>query len=171
MNAINWKSEIVRLAMIKQSIANLDKKKALLWALPNLAACEDDLLAAERAVARRLPAGYREFLRFANGWRGFCVLTDLFGTKDLIEGKGAEARSRPDVVEFCKDNGLEQSGCLVVGDSPNDLNLFAMFSEWPETVVWICGEEVDRYNTFAEFFIAMIAYNEQVAARLANQAN
>ena len=170
MTTLDWKSEIARLAMIRTNIAALDKRKALPWAFPGVAAAEEELLSAERTIGRRLPNGYREFLRFANGWKGFCVLTDLFGTQELIDGRSGTACQRPDVIGFCNDNGLEQAGCLVIGDSPNDLNLFATFREWPDAVVWLAGEEVDRYKSFAEFFAAMIAYNEQVAARLARKA-
>jgi hypothetical protein len=44
--------------------------------------------------------------------------------------------------------------------------MFVMFRERPEAVFWLCGEEVDRYGSFFEFFSAMIAYNEQIFRRL-----
>lgn len=168
MSEINWKAEIVRLAMIKQSIAAADHAKALPWALPNVAASEDELGQVEQALSQPLAHGYKEFLRHANGWAGFCVLTDLFGTRELVSERAQAARSRPDLLAFCRDNNLDAARCVVIGDSPNDLNMFAMFREQPESIVWLCGEEVDRYNSFSEFFSAMIAYNEQVLRRLTN---
>lgn len=166
MSEIDWKAEIVRLATIKQDIAAADQRNALPWALPNVAATEADLEQAERVIGRSLPNGYRTFLSYANGWTGFCVLTDLFGTKDLVSERAQTAQARPDLFAFCKSNNLNVADCLVIGESPNDLNLFVIFQDQPEAVVWICVEEVDRYEKFQDFFIAMIAYNEQVLKRL-----
>jgi hypothetical protein len=166
MSAFNWKSEIVRLAMVKQSIAAADQAKALPWALPNVAAEEADLAQAEKAISQPLAGEYRDFLGYANGWTGFCVLTDLFGTKELASERAQAARVRPDLLTYCQENKLDASACVVIGDSPNDLNMFVMFQEQPESVVWLCGEEVDKYNSFSDFFLAMISYNEQVLRRL-----
>jgi len=32
-------------------------------------------------------------------------------------------------------------------------------SHAPGTVIWLAGEEIDRYPTFTEYFLAMIEYN------------
>lgn len=166
MNEFNWKAEIVRLAIIKQNIAAADEKKALPWAMPNVAASEVDLAMIERDLGHALPKEYKDFLSYANGWVGFCVLTDLFGTKELVSARANAARKRQDLLRFCQENKLDASHCIVIGDSPNDLNMFVIFQEWPDSVVWLCGEEVETYDSFQEFFLAMVAYNEQVLKRL-----
>jgi len=172
----DWKASIARIAYWKQIMNENDKLGAFPWHLPKVAASEARIAEAEAHMCTSFSASsfsesYREFLGLANGWNGFFVSTDLFGTDDFLSGRAAEVRNRPDVQEYVSSLGLPDGMAVPIGASEVDKDVFILVSETstirPGEVLWLAGSEVDRYPDFHEFFEAMVNYNARLAQQLA----
>lgn len=171
MKSVDWKAEIARTWHWKQIAAAHDKAGALPCKLPRVGARPEEIASAEHAVGRVFPAEFKEFISLANGWQGFYVLTDLFGTPDFMNGRSQKALERPEVSEFVLENGWKLEEVVAIGASDLDVDVFLLITEeagnLPGGVVWLAGEEVDRYPTFHEFFGSMVNYNARIANKLA----
>ena len=99
------------------------------------------------------------------------MLTDLFGTEEFLCGKSKLVLQRPELVAFLKTINLRETDVVVIGSSEFDLDVFLYVSVdskiLPGGVLWFANEEVDRYESFAEFLSAMTNYNAKIAQRLA----
>jgi hypothetical protein len=155
----------------KQCAAEHDKGKALPWHLPRVGAKPQSIAAAEHAVGVSFPAQFKEFLSYADGWEGFYVFTDLFGTKEFLEGKPKKVLQRPELLAFLRTKKLNEREVVPIGASEIDLDVFLLFSAtsemFPGGVLWFASEEVDRYSSFSEFFSAMVNYNARIANKMA----
>lgn len=170
MSSFDWKTAIATLVQCKQRIADRDRLDALPWHLPAVAASDDRIADAERAAGFAFPSAYRRFLAHADGWRGFYVLVDLFGTADIVDGGARDVLVRPEVASFVRTIGSDQ--VIAIGASEQETDVFLLVgpdsAALPGGVIWWADEEIDRFDDFAAFFTAMIAYNERVAERLAD---
>lgn len=169
----DWKASIVKIAHWKQIANEHDKLGVLPWHLPKVAASEAKVAEAEAHMEMSFSAPYREFLGLANGWKGFFVSTDLFGTDDFLSDRAKEVRNRPDVQEYISSLGLSEDVAIPIGATDVDMDVFILVSETspdiPGAVLWLAGSEVDRYPDFREFFEAMVNYNAGLAQKLAAQ--
>jgi cell wall assembly regulator SMI1 len=174
MNLDDMKAEIARIAYWKQVTAEHDKAKALPWHLPRIPAKPEEIDRAERALGQALPAEYREFLSLANGWEGFHVFTDLFGTVELMQQGHRAINERTELQEFLAASGWLSSEVLVIGASSLELDVFLIILDRAKTlpggVVWFAQEEVDRFGSFGEFLSAMVGYSAQVAENMQARA-
>jgi hypothetical protein len=172
---VDWKTEISRIVILKQIAADHDKTNALPWHLPSLAASPDSIILAENAAGFTFSEQFKSFLSYANGWRGFYIFTDLFGTKEIVEGRSKSVLERPEVAAFLKANNISESEVISIGASDYDVDVFLYFSPnsktLPNGVLWLANEEIDRYESFEQFFSAMLSYNSRIANRLTEQAN
>ncbi len=170
----DWKASIAKIAYWKQIINENDKLGAFPWHLPRVAASDARIAEAEAHIGASFSAPYRELLSLADGWRGFCVSTDLFGTEDFLGERAIEVRDRSDVQEYVFDAGLSYQDVVPVGASDADTDVFLLVSDAsPQRageVIWLAGSEVDRYADFREFFEAMVNYNARLAQQLINQS-
>lgn len=170
MSHADIRSDIARIVYWKQVAADHDKTHALPWKLPRVAATLEQLDAAELEVGQTLPREYREFLGLANGWQGFHVLTDLYGTEELTKGNVRQIVERPELHAYLAENGWRREEVLPIGASSLDVDVFLLVREdaqrLPGGVVWFAQEEVERFASFHEFLAAMVSYNEQVANRM-----
>lgn len=175
MTQIDWKAEIARIVYWKQAAAEHDYANALPWKLPRVGATSQAIAEAERALGHKLPRQFREFLALADGWQGFYVSTDLFGTPELIAHRWQNAMERPELQEFMSRNSLQPMDVTAIGASDLDLDVFLLVNDDAETlpgaVLWFAGQEVDRYASFSDFFAAMVNYNARIASRLAEQSS
>jgi SMI1/KNR4 family protein SUKH-1 len=173
MTLADWKAEISRIVHWKQISAENDKLKALPWHLPKVGASEEDVAHAEAFMGTKFSSELKEFLTLANGWKGFHVLTDLFGTDDFLSGRAHEVLRRPELAEFITAQGWSRGEATPIGASDLDLDVFLHISPessvLPGGVVWFASEEVDRYLTFHDFLSAMVNYNARVANKLAQR--
>jgi|ERR1043166_4861746 hypothetical protein len=167
----DWKTEIARIIYWKQIAADHDKDGALPWHLPRVGARSEDISRAEQAVGVPFSQQFKEFLTFADGWQGFHVATDLFGTREFLDGRSTAELQGPELVEFLADNDLTKTEVVVIGASNFDADVFLHISPesriLPGGVLWYAHEEIDRYETFAEFFAAMVNYNARIAQKMA----
>jgi cell wall assembly regulator SMI1 len=169
MTMIDWKADIARVAYWKQLAADHDKLNAMPWKLPRVGAKCEAIAEAERELGHRLPAQYRQFLEFADGWQGFFVTTDLFGTDDFILHRHQAVMQNLEVQAYIAANTWRPEEVTPIGATDFDLDKFLLIADsakvLPGGVAWFTGQEVDRYPSFHDFFAAMVNYN----ARLANQ--
>jgi hypothetical protein len=163
----DWKKEIAVGWLVKQAMMELDKHKVFPYHLPEVAASESQILEAERQIGHTLDASYKAFLRHANGWQSFWQTSDLFGTDDLIRGKrkdnGEFSLSMLDegVIAKCK---FKRQDLLPISVTPFDRDVFVITrpnSPSPGIVIWFAGEEVERFLTFDDYFLAMVEYGRQ----------
>lgn len=167
----DWKAEISRIVYWKQLAADHDKKKALPWHLPRVGAKSETVALTEKEVGTPFPESFKEFLGCADGWLGFYVLTDLFGSKDFLEGRSRRVLQRPELAAFLEANNLGENEVIPIGASDFDLDVFLLFPEnskfLPGGVLWFANEEVARYESFAEFLSTMVNYNARIAQKMA----
>lgn len=156
--SIDWKIEISKLVYVKQVIADLDKQKLWPHHLPRIAASNEDVANLENKIQRKIPDEYLEFLRFANGWSGFYQHVDLLGTDDYFnEELMAYADEIFKQTSFANDR-IED--LLIIATTRHDTDLFCLNLDSGE-VVWFAGDEIERFETFDEFFLAMLDYNRE----------
>ncbi len=156
--SIDWKLEISKLVYVKQVIADLDKQKLWPHHLPRVAASNEDVARLENKIQRKVPSEYLEFLKFANGWPGFYQHVDLFGTDDYFnEDLMAYADEIFEQTPFGNDRTED---LLVIATTRHDIDLFCLNLDSGE-VLWFAGEEIERFENFDEFFLAMEDYNRE----------
>ena len=167
-----WPDEIARLALIKQRLADADKKRLWPYHLPSLAASRDMLNEAESALKLDLDPRYAQFLSHANGWKGFYQTVDLFGTNDLAGSEDMMAAL--ELAQAVEENVLIAAGVTVAQILPiawtrHDLDLFALTlpsSSNPGEVLWFAGSLIERFANFDDYFLAMVDYNRAELARM-----
>jgi len=172
----DWKQEIAIAWLVKQALMEADKKKIWPYHLPEVAATEDQLRAAEQFLGFTIDPRYREFLMHANGWQAFWHTADLFGTSDLIAGPKRE--NAEFVLSMLDDavlsrSSLNRKDLLPISATEFDRDIFVILapsSPAAGTVVWFAGEEVERFPNFDEYFLAMVNYNRIALQRLKEQS-
>ena len=160
-----WRDRIVAMIYVKQELMKLDVDGIWPHHLPELAASEETLKKTEAYLGFKIDQDYREFLKMANGWKGFYHTVDLFGTQELSGSPIMQyAQSLLGFVEddVIKSTGFSREELLPIAATKYDKDLFVMTrptSHAPGNVIWLAGEEIDRYPNFTEYFLAMIEYN------------
>lgn len=156
--SINWKLEISKLVCVKQVIADLDTQKLWPHHLPRVAASNQDILELEGLLGSKIPKEYLEFLKFANGWPGFYQYVDLFGTEDFLN-EDLKAYTN-EIFEQTSISDDGKQNLLVIATTRQDIDLFCLDLMSGE-VIWIAGTEVERFEGFNEFYLAMVDYNRE----------
>lgn len=160
----DWRPEIVRIVQIKQAIAEADREGVWQFHLPGIAATYEEISGAERRLGVRFDPSYKDFLSFANGWPWFFQSVDLFSVDDLVGRRNDLAQQMLAAIEpaALEQTGLKGIPLLPIASTAVDLDLFVMpivDGQQSPPVVWLAGYEVDRFETFEEFILAMIEYN------------
>ena len=63
-----------------------------------------------------------------------------------------------------KNSGFKRQELLPIAATSVDKDLFVMTlpnSQSPGIVLWFAGEEVDRFQSFDDYFLAMVEYGRQ----------
>ena len=160
-----WRDRIVAMVYVKQELMKLDVEGIWPHHLPELAASEEMLKKIENSLGFRIDRDYREFLKMADGWKGFLQTIDLFGT-DELSGSPIMQYGQS-ILGYIEDDTIKSTGflrdeLLPIAAAKYDKDLFVITnpaSHAPGTVIWFAGEEIDRYTNFTEYFMAMIEYN------------
>lgn len=168
----DWKTEIAKTWLLKQAMMEADTKKIWTYHLPEVAAADLEIRDAEQCLGHSLDSRYKDFLKHANGWKGFVQTIDLFGTTGLINGPQKEngefilSNIDDDVLNGC---GVARNEIFPIAATMRHRDLFVItrpFSKLPGLVLWLAGEEIERYESFDDFFIAMQQYNRHDLAAL-----
>ena len=174
---MDWPSEIVKGVIIQQRLAELDVDRLWHHHLPEVAASEDEIAATEQSLGYRLDAQYREFLRYANGWRSFIQDIDIMGTANLLgDGVMRRAREQLAAVEpdlFLNDVGIAMGDVLPIAASDLQTDMFLIGQPWsnePGAVVWFAGYTIERFPNFNELYLSMLDYNRRRIAKFEGRA-
>ncbi len=143
--------------------------------LPEVAATSEAIRNVEKLIGEPLDAIYREFLTFANGWRGFYHSVDLFGTGEFDGGPYWEIAKElletlAPIEDLC---GLTLTDILPIAVSQDSIDVFVMsrsHTRKPGEEIWFAGQLIDRFSDFDEFFLAMVDYNREDAIALGGQS-
>src|SRR3990172_5973990 len=162
---MDWKKEIGIAFLVRQKVAEVDTEHILPFALPQLAATEDAIRSVEAQIGN-LPTDYRSFLLCANGWDAFCMDRDLFALSDLVAGPrmvraGELLATLTPLEDLC---GLSEDEVLPIGLAQQDIDLFVISRAPGATlgkVYWLAGQLVEQYQSFSEFFLAMVDYSRR----------
>lgn len=161
---------------IKQEMMEWDLKHIWPYHLPELAATNDQIRLVESQLGYPIDTRYKAFLLCANGWPGFYQTVDLFGTKDLVEGdrkENSEVMLSLIADETLTKSGVNRSEILPIAATELDRDLFVITTPHcssPGTVLWFAGEEIDRFSSFDDFFLAMMEYNRRELKKLRDSA-
>mgnify|MGYP001046789906 CR=1 FL=1 len=159
-----WKKLIVILVHIRSQLMEADKEKLWEYHLPGLATTKDKIEKVQKKINLCLSEEYKEFLLCANGWPCFYQMVDLFGTNELMSDKMLRALKM--LSYECENNNelLEINKYLLpVAVSRTDMDLFVMVLKTGRRfgeIIWLAGGEIDRFESFKDFFKAMIEYNK-----------
>jgi transglutaminase-like putative cysteine protease len=171
----DWKAEIARIAYWKQITHDHDPTNAFPWHFPKVGATRDRIQQAQSACGVRFSEQFQDFLALADGWLGFYVLVDLFGTQDFIDGRALSVLARPELAELLADYELTARTAIPIGASEDQIDTFIHVSPdcpiMPGGVIWFANEEVDSYATFEEFLGSMVNYNAQIARELSGASS
>jgi hypothetical protein len=161
----DWRAEIGRLIAVKQEIATHDLDKIFPWHLPEVAASTSQIIDAEEHSGIRLPSEFKDFLAVANGWKCFLIRADLFGTEQIKRNK-VTIRGRGDVRRYLESNRIPQDKVLPIGSSGNEQTVFLLYAAdyhpFPGGIVWLDGEEIERFESFGHFFKGVVQNNVEL---------
>ncbi|MCX5653816.1 MAG: SMI1/KNR4 family protein [Planctomycetota bacterium] len=173
----DWKKEIAVAWYVQNETAKLDIQGLWDYHLPRVAATERELTAVEAVIGHSLDPRYREFLSYANGWECFYQRVDLFGTRELCGGRLMNAAYMMlDEIEpqAFREGPLAKSELFPIAVSSVDIDMFVITrpggAHRPGVVIWLAGQEIDRFPTFDEFFLAMVDYNRLRYERLRRES-
>ncbi|KAB2929640.1 MAG: SMI1/KNR4 family protein [Leptonema illini] len=161
----DWKTHIATMGFVKQMVMKADVKNMWPHHLPEIAATERQLKETENKLGYKIDEHYREFLSFADGWKGFYQTVDLFGTGDLLSGdRYLNAKKMLSYLEndVLERSHLERKTLMPIAATAEDLDLFVLVcppAKEKGIIVWFAGDEIQRFDNFEEYFLAMIDYN------------
>lgn len=163
----DWPSEIVTAVIVRQHLAAVDNLYE--YPLPEVAASEDQLVAAERSTGALDPR-YREFLKYANGWRNFLQNIDLFGSEQLLGAPPMKAVQEgiAAVGDISEHVGYYLADMQPIGGSQSQTDMWLIgrpgYSR-AGRVLWFWGSDYEDYENFDEFYLAMVDYNRLALQR------
>lgn len=162
----SWNEEIGAAHLVKKHLHSIDIESVWEFHMPSVAATEAEVCLVESELGRNLDNQYREFLRHANGWRCFLQAIDLFSLEDLQNGERHDkARTLLASLEpLEKVCGEATENVMPIAVSQDSIDLFIVVGDTgrnPGSVCWLAGQEVDRFDNFEEFFLAMVDYNRE----------
>ncbi|MFC4159348.1 SMI1/KNR4 family protein [Chitinimonas lacunae] len=164
---MNWPEEIAILVFVKEELAKVDKKGWWSYHFPEVAASRTRLSELEKDLGCSLDPQYASFLLYADGWQGFYQTVDLFGCNELSGNK--KMQQALELLRATEDGALEQAGItredvIPIAATSCDKDIFLLAKPHTSiagTVLWFAGEEIDRFENFDEFFLAMVDYNRE----------
>jgi len=170
--SLDWKEQLTIACIVKDAVRAADANGVWQYYLPEVAATEEQVRTAERVVGGVLDGHYRDFLRHANGWKKALQNIDIHGTSELIsEEARAHYHGLLDAIEdgVFLDAGVRRVDLNVIAGSRIEGDMFCIVkppASQAGQVLWIAGTVVDRFPSFAEFFLALVDYNRRELKRL-----
>jgi hypothetical protein len=160
----DWKKQIGIAFLVKKEVASVDEEGLWPFHLPEVAATNEAICEVESKIGQPLDSHYRQFLTYANGWKGFFQSIDLLGTEDL---KGTPLYQRACELTDSLEPldaliGIDRIHCFPIAVSTDSIDVVFVSTAGsgdPGAVYWFAGQLIERYNNFDEFFLAMIDYN------------
>ncbi len=153
------------MAIVKHALSEADHQNLWPYYLPEVASTKENIVNAEVALGCKIDELFANFLLFANGWKGFYQYVDLFGTQDLMGGPLMEyALSLLNTIEdsYFVQKGIVRQDLMPIAATLIDKDLFLLGkinSPLSGQIIWHAGEEIEIFENFNEFFMAMVDYN------------
>ncbi|MBD8035090.1 SMI1/KNR4 family protein, partial [Solibacillus merdavium] len=125
----NWRENIASMVLVKQELFKQDVKQIWPHHFPEIGANEDNILAVEKELRCKLDPMFRDFLKYANGWKGFYQTVDLFGTEQL---KGSIIMDYAKILlnaiddYVLKESGFSRDQLLPIAATEFDKDLFVL---------------------------------------------
>lgn len=161
----NWKERIVAMLSVRDELYKADEDELWEYHFPEVAANMSDISAVQKKLGVSFSDDHIDFLLCADGWQCFYQDVNLFGTKDYETEMFAYAQKMLDVeVEYIDELREIRDHLLPVAVSKSDKDLFVMVLKEGEdhgAVIWLAGGEIERFDSFSDFFEAMIDYNKE----------
>lgn len=161
----NWKERIVAMLSVRDQLYKADEDELWEYHFPEVAANMSDISAVRKKLGLSFPDDYIDFLLCANGWKCFYQDVDLFGTKDYESEIFSYAKTLLNAeAEYDEELRKIKDHLLPVAVSKTDKDLFVTVLNEGEdygTVIWLAGGEIERFDSFGDFFEAMIDYNKE----------
>ena len=100
-----------------------------------------------------------EFWKINNGWNCFYQMVDLFGTIDMFSERMNYANTILK-IEIDNQNEFKNGQLLPIAISRDDMDIFAYVKDGncKGKVIWYAGGEIERFDSFINFFTCMIEY-------------
>lgn len=168
-----WKELLVIMLIVRDELYKADREGLWEYHYPEVAVQMNEIVYIQEKLKVKLSKEYINFLLCANGWKCFYQLVDLFGTKDF-ESEVMEYAKRLLNVELEYNDSLYKIKDFLfpVAVSRTDKDLFVMVLTEDEEygqIIWLAGGEIDRFESFYEFFKAMIEYNREELEDMINE--
>ncbi|MEC2075840.1 SMI1/KNR4 family protein [Metabacillus fastidiosus] len=163
----NWKDNITTMVLVKQELMKQDLEHIWPHNFPEVGANEEQILVVEKELGYNFDPMFRDFLKYANGWKGFYQTVNLFGTEQLKKSTVMDyAKTLLNAIDedVLKESGFSTDELLPIAATESDKDLFVLClpnSSTPGAIIWFAGEEIDRFKNFNEYFLAMIDYNRE----------
>jgi hypothetical protein len=161
-----WKDQITVMHLVQNEVQRYDELGLYEYYYPELAATEEQLVTVEAYIGHSIDNDYRDFLLCANGWKWFTQSVNLFGTGDLegsaLMGRAMETLEILDDEKVLKVTEFTKAELLPIAASFEARDLFVItrpMSREPGVVIWFPGGEIEMYQNFKEYFLAMVDYN------------
>lgn len=162
----DWKTAIAALFIAKQEMLKFEALPRKQYP-PNLAADVIEVERLEKYLGCSLPQDYRGFLLHSNGWENFIFGVDLLSIGDIINDTWGQRASEL-LVDFDElvgaASGVKMNDVVPIAVSKDDTDVFVMVrcsrSDYG-TIIWFAPYEIERYDSFTEFFEAIIQYERQ----------
>jgi hypothetical protein len=149
------------MAQVGREVDRADTNRILRHGGPNPGATKSEIAKLEEVLGFPLPASYKEFLTYSNGWIGFFESTDMFSIADLRDERAVEAAW---VVAEAMDEGiggsfgLSRDRYLPIGSSAVNLSIVLLGREPEAGIRGVVQAGVEEFATFEAFLGASIRY-------------
>lgn len=170
----DWAELIGSSITLRQQLGELQPELSPFTA-PHMAATDEQLLAVENRLGATLDKQHTDLLRHVNGWPLFFTYADLLGTDEIASGKlWSRAQELLDLFfsEAPIPQGIPARDELVpVAVSELVTDVFVLWRTGPEThggrpILWLAGEEVDRWANTREWLLSVNQYLRDDIAEL-----
>ncbi len=158
---MNWIKEIAIAQFVNEKIREQDTDSIWHFSYPNIAATPLQIEAFQISQGA-MPAMFLNFLSYANGWSNFYQAVRILSTHDFGGPFGARAQ---ELISTLDINDFKGRTFIPVAVSENDIDVFFMEPDG-EKVFWFAGQPVEVFESFAEWFLAMVDYNRLEYERL-----
>ncbi|MBV9139728.1 MAG: hypothetical protein JO115_02200 [Pseudonocardiales bacterium] len=171
---LSWPELIGFMAQLRMQLEQV-KPRVYPMTAPHVGANPEQLVRAEQRLRHPLDPVYWEFLTYANGWPDYFQDVRLLGTEELGRGqlwdRGQQLlntyfedgpASPPD---FPPRTDLE---LIAVGTETIDIHVLWItgpVTDGGHPILWLAGEEIDRWANFHEYFRSIYAYLERALER------
>ncbi len=168
-----YKSVVVKIIEIKSKINELDTQNIWKYTFPKVAASKMQIDEYEIQVKYKLPEPYRDFLLVANGWDAFFQYNDLLGV-DYMKNEEYYKIAKETFFDLAEAQieGYNKADLVPIAVNKFDKDIFLMDKSNTNNngkILWFAGELIEEWDSFKEFILSMIMYNQRILEQIINK--